>query len=122
MKAPFLQSILANHLYAFLIAVVIGVFVARMIHDVVSTHDRKMRPLLVASVVNVSLLAVIWASEYAYQKNGWLPSAIAWLPQEYYLPLSLVLVIIGLARKHRMTMALNSLATLFVAGVLMGGW
>jgi len=120
MKASFLQSILANRLAVLAITVVIGILVARMIHDMMSTHDRTKRPLLVASVANISILALIWASEFAFQKNGWLPSAIAWLPQEWYLPLSLVLVVISLIRKSPASAWLNTFAALFVAGVLMG--
>lgn len=120
MKASFLQSILANRLAVLAITAVIGVLVARLIHDLMSTHDRKKRPLLMMSVANISVLALIWASESAFQKNGWLPSALAWLPQEWYLPLSLVLVVISLVRKSPTSAWLNTFAALFVAGVLMG--
>lgn len=120
MKASFPQSILANPLAVFAITIVIGIIAARMIHDMMSTHDRKKRPLLAVSIANISLLALIWASEFAFQKNGWLPSAIAWIPQQWYLPLSIVLVIVSIVRKSPPTAWLNTVAALFVAGVLMG--
>src|SRR3569833_2021729 len=120
MNLDFLLSILGNKLAIFGITILVGILVARMIYDMMSTHDRKKRPLMVASVANVSLLAMIWASEFAFQKSGWLPSALAWLPQQWYLPASIVLIIVALIRRHPSSAWLNAIAARFVAGVLMG--
>lgn len=120
MKVPFLQSILENRLYVMLLAAVIGIFVARLIYDTVSTHDRKMRPLLIGSVVNISLLALIWACENAFQSSGWFPAAVAWIPQESFLPLSIVLIVIAIIRRNALCTWINGFAAVFVGGILMG--
>src|SRR3569833_2649413 len=100
MKLDFLQSILGNKLAIFGITILVGILVARMIYAMMSTHDRKKRPLLVASVATVSLLAMFWASEFAFQNSCWLPSALAWLPQQKNQPTTIVLIIVALIRRH----------------------
>lgn len=120
MKVSILQTILANRFGVIGIAAVVGLVTAWLIHDVVLTHDRKMRPLLIGSVANISLLALIWAGEFAFQKVGWLPAALAWIPQICYLPLSIGLVVYGLVRRSGVCVSINGVAAAFVAVVMMG--
>lgn len=89
-------------------------------HDLVLSHQRHLRLLLILSVLNSSILVIFWCLETAFQKSNWIASLITWSPQQIYLGLSIIFLVASLIQKSRNAILINIASLLFVVCVLMG--
>ena len=99
------------------IVAVVGVLFGRIVHDFASGRKKETRPALMLSVINASLLVLIWCCETAFQRKAPIATLLMWTPPLVLLVPAAALAVFSLVKKSRSGLCTNIASIAFVLTV-----
>jgi len=117
---PFLSQFRFTDGALLLIAAVAGIFVARGCHNLAKRADPRVRLFLVLSLLNVSLLVLLYALPRAFAENAGPITAVTLPPPVLYEIPSVALFSVSFLKQYRDLLPLNGVAVALGLWALMG--
>lgn len=103
-----------------ILAAVFGVVVARSFHKLALSTHPKIRIFLILSLLNASLLVLVWALPRAFGAHSSVITALTAPPPVFYLLPAVALLAASFVPRHRDMLPLNVLAVVLGLWAVMG--